>query len=291
MDEKNFLAQQFEANRGRLRGVAFRMLGSLSEAEDAVQEAWLRLNRTDAAGVDNLGGWLTTVVGRICLDMLRARKARREDVLESDGFEPVANDNIEAVLEQESQLHGAMDGAMKFVKGDAIAGIIIAFINILAGIAVGTLMHGMSVSAALHRYAVLTVGDGMASQIPSLLVSIAAGVVTTRVATRDANDSQLGEQIGKQVTAHPRALLIASVVLLAFAFVPGFPAWSFALLAIVTGGGGALLLRRRKTMPPLKLITLAEPISGERETEVGPHTSGVTSPAAHVGAVECDGHR
>ncbi|WP_374192435.1 FHIPEP family type III secretion protein [Trinickia acidisoli] len=183
-------------------------------------------------------------------------------------------------LEQESQLHGAMDGAMKFVKGDAIAGTVIAFVNILAGIAVGTIMKNMSVSDALHRYAILTVGDGMSAQIPSLLVSIAAGVVTTRVATRDASDTQLGEQIGKQITAHPRALMIASAVLLAFAFVPGFPAWSFMLLAFVTGGGGALLLRRRKTMPPLKLITLAEPLSGEREAEVGPHTSGVTSPVA-----------
>jgi type III secretion protein V len=183
-------------------------------------------------------------------------------------------------LEQESQLHGAMDGAMKFVKGDAIAGTVIAFVNILAGIAVGTVMKDMSVGDALHRYAILTVGDGMSAQIPSLLVSIAAGIVTTRVATRDANDSQLGEQIGKQVTAHPRALLIASAVLLAFVFVPGFPAWSFMLLAAATGGGGALLLRRRKTMPPLKLITLAEPLAGEREAEVGPHTSGVTSPLA-----------
>jgi type III secretion protein V len=184
-------------------------------------------------------------------------------------------------LEQESQLHGAMDGAMKFVKGDAIAGTVIAFVNILAGIAVGTIMKDMSVSDALHRYAILTVGDGMSAQIPSLLVSIAAGVVTTRVATRDANDSQLGEQIGKQVTAHPRALLIASAVLLAFAFVPGFPAWSFGVLALMTGGGGALLLRRRKTMPPLTLITLAEPlVPSEREAQVGPHTSGVTSPVA-----------
>ncbi len=183
-------------------------------------------------------------------------------------------------LEQESQLHGAMDGAMKFVKGDAIAGTVIAFVNILAGIAVGTIMKDMSVSDALHRYAILTVGDGMSAQIPSLLVSIAAGVVTTRVATRDSSDAQLGEQIGKQVTAHPRALLIASAVLLGFAFVPGFPAWSFLLLALATGGGGALLLRRRKTMPPLKLITLAEPLAGERETEGGPHTSGVTSPLA-----------
>ena len=115
MDEKNFLAQQFEANRGRLRGVAYRMLGSLSEADDAVQEAWLRLGRTDAASVDNLGGWLTTVVARICLDMLRSRKARREDALDSSGPEPVANDNIEAVLEQESQLADSVGLALLVV--------------------------------------------------------------------------------------------------------------------------------------------------------------------------------
>jgi RNA polymerase sigma-70 factor (ECF subfamily) len=115
MDEKNFLAQQFEANRGRLRGVAYRMLGSLSEAEDAVQEAWLRLGRADAANVDNLGGWLTTVIARICLDMLRSRKARREDALDSSGPEPVANDNIEAVLEQESQLADSVGLALLVV--------------------------------------------------------------------------------------------------------------------------------------------------------------------------------
>lgn len=115
MDDKNFLAQQFEANRGRLRGVAYRMLGSLSEAEDAVQEAWLRLGRADAASVDNLGGWLTTVVGRICLDMLRSRKARREDALDAAGPEPVANDNIEAVLEQESQLADSVGLALLVV--------------------------------------------------------------------------------------------------------------------------------------------------------------------------------
>ncbi|WP_064713398.1 sigma-70 family RNA polymerase sigma factor [Rhizobium bangladeshense] len=82
MDEKKWLADEFEANRAHLRVAAYRMLGSRSEAEDAVQEAWLRLNRTDTTGIDNLGGWLTTVVARICLDMLRARKSRREEPLE-----------------------------------------------------------------------------------------------------------------------------------------------------------------------------------------------------------------
>ncbi|PLP61276.1 RNA polymerase subunit sigma-70 [Mesorhizobium loti] len=84
MDEKKILADQFEANRAHLRAVAFRMLGSRTEAEDAVQEAWLRLNRIDVGDVENLGGWLRTVVARICLDMLRSRKLRREDPM-SDG--------------------------------------------------------------------------------------------------------------------------------------------------------------------------------------------------------------
>jgi RNA polymerase sigma factor (sigma-70 family) len=79
MDERGWLTERFEENRPRLRGVAYRMLGSLSEAEDAVQEAWLRLHRVDTATVENLGGWLTTVVSRVCLDMLRARKSRREE--------------------------------------------------------------------------------------------------------------------------------------------------------------------------------------------------------------------
>jgi RNA polymerase sigma factor (sigma-70 family) len=79
MTQQNGLTQQFEEHRPRLRGVAYRMLGSLSEADDAVQEAWLRLSRTDASSVDNLGGWLTTVVSRVCLDMLRSRKSRREE--------------------------------------------------------------------------------------------------------------------------------------------------------------------------------------------------------------------
>src|SRR5919109_292093 len=90
MDEQDWLAEQFEDNRTHLQAVAYRMLGSLPEADDAVQEAWLRLNRSDVGGVDNLGGWLTTVVARVCLDMLRSRKSRREEPLGADTAEPTA---------------------------------------------------------------------------------------------------------------------------------------------------------------------------------------------------------
>lgn len=91
MIDHSLLAEQFEANRGRLQAAAYRMLGSLSEAEDAVQESWLRISRTDIRGVENMGGWLTTVVARICLDMLRSRKSRREKPLESDEPEPMTS--------------------------------------------------------------------------------------------------------------------------------------------------------------------------------------------------------
>jgi RNA polymerase sigma factor (sigma-70 family) len=95
MDEENFLAEKFEANRAHLRAVAFRMLGSTAEVDDAVQETWLRLSRSDTSGVDNLGGWLTTVVARVCLDMLRSRKSRREEPIGPHVPEPAAHDDHE----------------------------------------------------------------------------------------------------------------------------------------------------------------------------------------------------
>jgi RNA polymerase sigma factor (sigma-70 family) len=92
MDEKKFLAEKFAANRGHLRAVAYRMLGSTAEVDDAVQETWLRLSRTDTSAVENLGGWLTTVIARVCLDMLRARKSRREEPLGLHVPEPIVDD-------------------------------------------------------------------------------------------------------------------------------------------------------------------------------------------------------
>ncbi|MDR8774729.1 Protein MxiA [Burkholderia multivorans] len=155
----------------------------------------------------------------------------------------------------------------------------IAFINIVAGIAVGTLMHGMDIGPALQRYAILTVGDGMASQIPSLLVSIAAGIVTTRVATRDARQRQLGEQLGEQLGAHPRALLIAALVLAGFLVVPGFPKWSFALIAVALGAFALTQLKRRTTAPSFNLIHVAGRVGAADDGQPAKvsHAAGVTS--------------
>lgn len=149
-------------------------------------------------------------------------------------------------LELESQMHGGMDGAMKFVKGDAIAGLIISVVNIVAGICVGSMMMGMSVGDAAARYAILTVGDGMVSQIPSLFISIAAGVLITRVTGASAEESNLGADIGKQLLAQPKALMITAIILTICALLPGFPKPQFGLLALAVGGIGWSLMKKSK---------------------------------------------
>src|SRR3954464_3536925 len=113
--EPDRIAERFEDHRAHLRAVAYRMLGSASEAEDAVQEAWLRLSRSDAAAVDNLGGWLTTVVGRVCIDMLRARRSRREDYVGSWLPEPIVNSDDQLDPERETLLADSVGVALLVV--------------------------------------------------------------------------------------------------------------------------------------------------------------------------------
>ena len=115
MNEREYLAERFEEHRTHLRAVAYRMLGSLSEVDDAVQEAWLRLSRADSAEIDNLGGWLTTVVARVCLDMLRSRQSRREEPFTPDAPEPVATGTRGSSPEQEALLADSVGLALLVV--------------------------------------------------------------------------------------------------------------------------------------------------------------------------------
>jgi len=115
MDEQDWLAKRFEENRGHLKAVAYRMLGSLNEADDAVQEVWLRLSRSGASGVANLGGWLTTAVARVCLDMLRSRKARREEPLEAHVPDPIVSPDSVPDPEQETLLADSVGLALLVV--------------------------------------------------------------------------------------------------------------------------------------------------------------------------------
>jgi type III secretion protein V len=142
-------------------------------------------------------------------------------------------------LEKGSQLYGSMDGAMKFVKGDAIAGMVIIFVNILGGISIGMMQQNLSLGEAGELYSILTIGDGLVSQIPALFISITAGIIVSRVTTDE--ESNLGQDIGNQMMSQPNALLIASGVVFIMGLIPGFPFIVFLFLSFVLGLTGMLM--------------------------------------------------
>jgi type III secretion protein V len=173
------------------------------------------------------------------------------------------------LVEKESQLYGAMDGAMKFVKGDAIAGLIIVAVNLLGGILVGTMQRGMTAAEAMHKYSILTIGDGLIAQIPALFIAICAGMIVTRVQS-DTGPSNVGRDIGNQILAQPKALVIASGVALGMGLIPGMPTLTFLALAAVLGGIGMTLLRTaKKEVDPrtgtLKAASPAQPAGGDED--------------------------
>lgn len=149
------------------------------------------------------------------------------------------------ILHRESQMYGAMDGAMKFVKGDAIAGIIITLINIIFGFIIGIMQRGMTAGDSITTYTLLTIGDGLVQQIPALIVSVSAGIVVTRVAS-EKQWFGLGREIATQITAFPKALFVASGLLFALAFL-GMPPAPFLLLSAAVGGAAFFITRSTKT--------------------------------------------
>ncbi|MBW2277853.1 MAG: FHIPEP family type III secretion protein [Deltaproteobacteria bacterium] len=177
------------------------------------------------------------VAARFTLDALPGRQLAIEADLKAGSISPREVTRRRAALERESHYYGALDGAMKFVRGDAIAGLVIIFVNILGGIAVGMIRHGMGVGEALDTYGRLTVGDGLVTMIPALLVSTAAGLLVTRVGQQDRG-RRLGDQVLNQLTAEPRAMISAAVLMAVLAVVPGLPAWPFLILATALGVAG-----------------------------------------------------
>lgn len=147
-------------------------------------------------------------------------------------------------LHQESQFYGAMDGAMKFVKGDAIAGIVISIVSILGGVGIGVFSNGQAPLDALRLYGLLTIGDGLLSQIPSLLISTAAGLIVTRVASID-DQATLGNDIIKQLTAQPSALAACAMLLLLLGLIPGLPTLPFVVMSAVLGISAAFAFRHQ----------------------------------------------
>lgn len=172
-------------------------------------------------------GRVAEVAARFTLDAMPGKQMAIDADLNAGLINDVEAKKRRSEIAQEADFYGSMDGASKFVRGDAITGIIITAINIVAGIIVGVFQNGMDISTAAETFVLLTVGDGLVSQIPAIIISTAAGII----ATRNSNEDALGTQVGKQLRIHPKTIYIASGILFLFSVIPGLPKIPFILIA------------------------------------------------------------
>lgn len=187
------------------------------------------------------------VAARFALDALPGRQMAIDGELRAGHIDGAHARQRRVALARESQLFGAMDGAMKFVKGDAVAGLVVLAVNIVGGLIIGVMQRGLDLSAAARTYTLLTIGEGLVAQIPALIISTAAGIIVTRVAAEDDGDddgdgANLGREIAGQVLGQPKAIAVAAALLGGLALVPGLPFVPFVLLAAVLGLAARALL-------------------------------------------------
>ncbi|MEQ9843294.1 type III secretion system export apparatus subunit SctV [Pectobacterium brasiliense] len=187
------------------------------------------------------------VAARFTLDAMPGKQMSIDSDLRAGLIEAHQARQRRENLAKESQLFGAMDGAMKFVKGDAIASLVIVFINMIGGFAIGVLQHNMAASDAMHVYSVLTIGDGLIAQIPALLISLTAGMIITRVSADGQKvDANIGREIAEQLTSQPKAWIISSIGMFGFALLPGMPTLVFVTISLASLGSGLFQLWRIK---------------------------------------------
>ncbi len=207
------------------------------------------------------------VAARFTLDAMPGKQMSIDADMRSGIIDANKARDLRLALTKESQLYGAMDGAMKFVKGDVIAGIVIAVINIIGGLIIGMAMKGMSALKAAQIYTLLSIGGGLVTQIPSLLISMTAGIVTTRVSS-EKKDANLGSEISSQLLGQPKALILAGIVLLGMAWIKGFPTTIFVVLSFVIISIGIWGVRKEKKSAAK---TAAGITSAAQETDVEGH--------------------
>lgn len=207
------------------------------------------------------------VAARFSLDAMPGKQMSIDGDLRAGTIDMDEARRRRGIVEKESQLYGAMDGAMKFVKGDAIAGLIIVAVNLLGGVLIGVLQRGMTAGESVKIYSILTIGDGLISQIPALFVSICAGMIVTRVTSADGVASNIGSDIGSQLLSQPKAFMIAAVVMLGFAVIPGMPTTTFLILFVVMGGVGYMFFKgeRHVVDPKTGKVTTVPAITATAE--------------------------
>ncbi len=208
------------------------------------------------------------VSARFTLDAMPGKQMSIDADLRAGAIDQAQARTRRRALERESQLFGAMDGAMKFVKGDVVAGLVIVLINLLGGTAIGALQHGMTWSDAASTYALIAVGDGLVSQLPSLCIAIAAGLMVTRVSS-ESDDGSLGSDIGAQLFGEWKPLLVVAVLCFCLGLMPGMPHLIFAALSL-----GMVLLGLG-----LRHLAIEKGTGGRVETEAGPPAEGVPEAA------------
>ncbi len=174
-------------------------------------------------------GRIAEVAARFTLDAMPGKQMSIDADLNAGLIDETQARSRRAEVAKEAEFYGAMDGASKFVRGDAIAGILITFINIVGGLIIGVLQMGLDVSTAAENYTLLTVGDGLVSQIPALIISTAAGVLVSRA----ASEGSMGYEMARQFSIHPKALAVASGIIMLFGLAPGMPLVPFGLLATI----------------------------------------------------------
>ena len=182
------------------------------------------------------------VAARFTLDAMPGKQMSIDADLNAGIIDEFEAQEQRKKIRQEADFYGAMDGASKFVKGDAIAGIIITVINIIGGLIIGMAQQGLSFGEAAQTYTLLTVGDGLVSQIPALLISTATGMIVTRA----ASEKNMGQEVSSQLMSQPKAMYIASVVLFILGLMPGLPTVPFIVMALLIGGLGLTLRRTVK---------------------------------------------
>ncbi len=217
--------------------------------------------------VTNGAGRVAEVGARFTLDAMPGKQMAIDADLNAGLITDDQARQRRAEISSEADFYGAMDGASKFVKGDALAAVIIVFINLIGGIIVGVAQHGMSFEEAAHQFSLLTVGDGLAAQIPALLISVATGIIVTRA----ASDKDLGSDIANQILKQRKAPMVAAAAIGGFALIPGLPKLPFLFIAAIFG---AIAWAVRNGMPG------AEKVSEDAKAPLLPPTS---EPISEVG--------
>jgi flagellar biosynthesis protein FlhA len=212
--------------------------------------------------ITNGAGRVAEVAARFTLDSMPGKQMSIDADLNAGAIDEATARARRRAVQQEADFYGAMDGASKFVKGDAIAGVVIILVNIIGGLVIGVFQLGMPIGQALGNYTLLTVGDGLVSQIPAILISTATGIIVTRA----ASDGNLGRDIATQVLANPRALFMVAGALSALALVPGLPKVPMFLMAGAIAGT-AVLVRNHVRAQEREETALVPAPSGSAEPE------------------------